>query len=353
MRFKEYIIERTMDFNKALEIFGMSATEINDKLALKKKYRDLAMQHHPDKGGDVRMAQDVNDAYAILAKTKTSSAKGVDWDSIDAKYKQAAVQVKTALMSNFRPEVFTQYFKDMSGYDFHYDLKRVYPAENARRPDTAGFDVEFFTKDRSTVFTLNVHAPVHDIVYPKAVLATGNISYKLYTTAYGFHLNKKQKLSQSDWQSTNDHSFFRKPEQLFPKKKMKDIFSGKTSKRAFKKRDMYTFFKNKMKARINGDDVVIDLGEGYSLYIYRMTFNRQPFWGTNGIYLSPMGDPNKNFGSRVAMAATVTFSEEEETAKIFEKIQKEVQKVKGEAKIKKTNQLLKLAHEAYKKAKGI
>jgi len=318
MRFKEYIIERTMDFNKALEIFGMSATEINDKLALKKKYRDLAMQHHPDKGGDVKMAQDVNDAYAILAKTKTSSAKGVDWDSIDAKYKQAAVQVKTALMSNFR-----------------------------------GFDVEFFTKDRSTVFTLNVHAPVHDIVYPKAVLATGNISYKLYTTAYGFHLNKKQKLSQSDWQSTNDHSFFRKPEQLFPKKKMKDIFSGKTSKRAFKKRDMYTFFKNKMKARINGDDVVIDLGEGYSLYIYRMTFNRQPFWGTNGIYLSPMGDPNKNFGSRVAMAATVTFSEEEETAKIFEKIQKEVQKVKGEAKIKKTNQLLKLAHEAYKKAKGI
>ena len=45
--------------------------------------------------------------------------------------------------------------------------------------------------------------------------------------------------------------------------------------------------------------------------------------------------------------------EEEETAKILEKIQKDVMKVKGSAKIKKTEQLVKFAYEAYKKSKGI
>jgi curved DNA-binding protein CbpA len=352
-KFKEYLIERNMTFDLALKVFGMKADEIGDKAKLKKRYRDLAMQHHPDKGGDKEMAQDVNDAYAVLAKSqhKGVTGGGFDWDSLAAKYKVAGAQIKTALLSNFQPDIFKNYFKELSGYDFNYEIKRVFPSEKERNPNNAGFEVEFFTKDKSTLFSLKISANLRDIVYPKAELGIGSISYAVYTEAYGFHLNKKQKMSQRDWKFTNDHSFFRQPETLFPKKKLQAIFSGTTSKRAFKKRDMEVFLKVKLGARLQGGDTaIIDIGEGYSLLIYRMTFQRQPFWGANGIYFSKGG---LGFGSRVAMATIVNFPEEEETAKIFEKIQKEVMKVKGEAKVKKTNALLKLAYDAYKKAKGL
>ena len=49
----------------------------------------------------------------------------------------------------------------------------------------------------------------------------------------------------------------------------------------------------------------------------------------------------------------VSFMEEEATARIFEKVQRDVILTKGEAKIKKAERLLKLAYEAYKKMKGV
>ena len=33
---------------------------ITDKKALKKRYRELALKHHPDRGGDVAVMQDIN-----------------------------------------------------------------------------------------------------------------------------------------------------------------------------------------------------------------------------------------------------------------------------------------------------
>jgi curved DNA-binding protein CbpA len=342
-KFKDYLIEITMTFDKALEVFGMDAEKAADKLALKKKYRDLAKQHHPDHGGDAKMFREVGDAYEVLSKAKISKS-GVDWDAIDAKYRRWGLQIKTSLLSNFRPEIFTVYFKEQSGYDYNYEIIRTFPLEKERSPNYAGFDVEFFTKDRSTVFTMTVHATLSNVINNKSLGHGDDISYTVVTTAVGFHLNKKQKMSQRDWKWTNDHSFFRKPEMLFPVKKMKAIFSGKTSNRKFKKRDMETFLEKKLGATFGSQDFVyIPLGEDYKLTIYRSVIMKQAAWGINGIYQKH---------SRVAMAGYFSFMEEEETAKIFEKVQKEVMKVKGEAKVKKAQQLLKLAYEAYKKSKG-
>lgn len=349
MKFENYLIERTMNFELALKVFGINADDVNDKLALKKKYRDLAMQHHPDKGGDVNMAQDVNDAYGVLSKTKTSKST-VDWDAMGAKYRRWGVQIKTALLSNFNPDVYIRYFQELSGgYKFFHEITKTYPLEKNRNPHSAGFDVEFFTKDRSTVFTFKVHANLIDVMYNKSLGHGEDISYNVYTEAYGFHLNKKQKMSQRDWKHTTDHSFFRKPEQLFPKKKMKDIFSGKTSNRKFKKRDMEAFLSKKIGAKLGygggQTQVSIPLGEDYTMELWRTTFMKMGSWQFDGVYLKRKRVSSGHFAFGLP--------EEEETAKTFEKVTKEAMKVKGEAKIKKVEQLLKYAYEAWKKSKGM
>ena len=71
---------------------------------------------------------------------------------------------------------------------------------------------------------------------------------------------------------------------------------------------------------------------------------RQGVWGINGIYLK---------SGRVAQPRFVSFMEEEMTTEIFERIQKEAMKTKGEAKVKKVERLIAQAYESYKKAKGI
>lgn len=41
---------------------------ITDKKALKKRYRELALQHHPDRGGDVAVMQDINAEFREAMK---------------------------------------------------------------------------------------------------------------------------------------------------------------------------------------------------------------------------------------------------------------------------------------------
>ncbi len=350
-KYLEYLYE--MSDTEALKVFGIDSVE--DKDELKKKYRVLSMKNHPDTGGSLEAMKDITVAYDILSKAKVTTSKQFDWEASDKKYRMAGVQIKTALLSNFQPDVFISYLQEMSGLKFYHEIVKVYPSEKERSPSSAGFWAEFFTKDRSSVFTFKVSAQLHNIVWPKAELGFGgDISYDVYTEAHGFHMNKKQKMSQRDWKFTRDHSFFRKPEMIYPKKKMKDIFSGKTSKRAFKKRDMEAFLSKKLGAKLEYSggqpQAAIPLGEDYTLIIYRTTLARMGAWSGIGIYLKK---GKFGYGSRVAHTGIWTFMEEEETAKIFEKVQKEAMKAKGESKPKKVNDLLKFAYEAYKKSRGM
>ena len=363
MRFKTYLKENIiseMSIPDAIKVFGIKQDELADKDLIKKTYRRLAVQNHPDRGGSTEAMQDVNDAFTTLSKASDSEIKHQTqrqtWAETDEKYRMAGAQIKTALLSNFKPEVFQAYFKEMSGFDYFYEIKRVYPTEKERSPSYAGFDVEFFTKDRNAVFTLKVHANLHDIVWPKAVLGYGELSYEVYTEAHGFYMNKKQKMSQNDWKFTRDHSFFAKPEKLFPKKKMKDIFSGKTSKRAFKKRDMEAFLSKKLGAKLEYSggqtQAAIPLGDLYNLIIYRTVFFKKGAWSGIGIY-KKKSESSLGYGGRQSDAGRWTFMEDEETANIIEKVVKEAKKAKGEAKVKKTTDLLKYAYDAYKKARGL
>jgi hypothetical protein len=356
-RFEKYIVERKgqMTFDLALKTFGVTAEEVSDKALLKKKYRSLAIKNHPDKPtGSHEKMQDINDAYDLLTKSKVKINKKFDWEASNLKYKIAGARIKTELLSNFQADVFIRYLQELSGLKFNYEIVKVYPTEKDRSPSFAGFDVEFFTNDKSSVFTFKVSAYLPDVMYPKAELGYADLSYNVVTTAHGFHLNKKQKMSQRDWKFTRDHSFFRKPEMIYPKKKMKDIFSGKTSNRKFMPRDMVAFLSKKLNAKIEypgkQTQAAIPLGEDYTLILWRTTWNRVGAWNVDAIYLKK---GKYGYGSKVSNYISATFMEEEATARIFEKVQKDTMKVKGDAKIKKAESLIKLAYEAYKKMKGI
>src|SRR5690606_11219319 len=52
--------------NEALGILGL--TEPVDFAAIKQRYRRLAMAHHPDRGGDDKSLQAINNAMAVLAR---------------------------------------------------------------------------------------------------------------------------------------------------------------------------------------------------------------------------------------------------------------------------------------------
>ena len=75
MRFTRWLLEQQMSYQEALEVLGISADNASDKDFLKKQWKKLALQHHPDRGGSEKMMQRINAAYDILAKGEKGGSK--------------------------------------------------------------------------------------------------------------------------------------------------------------------------------------------------------------------------------------------------------------------------------------
>lgn len=343
-----------MTFDMALKVFDIKADEL-DKDTLKKKYRVLSMKHHPDRGGSLQMMQDVNDAYAVLSKSDVNSiasrassqSREEERVKFRDKYRMAGTAIKTSLLSNFQPEVFLRYFENESGgKKFTHEITKVWPTDSQMTgkwayPNSAGFNVEFFTSNRDTVFHLDVHVDLLQVVFPEAVLGNANITWNTYTNTYGFHMNKKQKFAQRDWSFTRDNSFFRKPEILFPSKKLKAIFSGETSKRAFKKRDMETFIKLKLKGDLQNEWAYIPVGDEYQIAMWRSVFMKKGSWSIHGLYKGRASKANKVSGK------FASFLETEDTAIELKRIQDALMRTSDSGKAAKFEQLIDRAQKAH------
>lgn len=336
-RFKEFLLESVFTVNTAMAYFGLSDGFTEEDL--KKVYKQMSLLHHPDRGGSTTEMQKVNDAYKVLQKSikgySNSKSFTVDWEAIDKELRNIAKFVNDDLEKKFKPEVFTSYLEELSGLEFEFKKTEKYPSGyDKKSPSNAGFKGEFFTKDRSSVFTITITASLSNLRRSDAGLSGGGYDYSLYVDAYGFHNNRKQKMAQRDWSFTDNHKLFTNPAQVYPRAKLKKIFTGTTTSaksKAFKKADMYAFLTKKLNGSGSGDDIFIPVGNEYSLRIYRSVFMRKASWAILDLHTMPEG--KFNLRKKVQRLPYTSFPETEEYALKLEKIIKGTKRISDEKRL--------------------
>lgn len=332
-----------MTVDQALGVLGLTSTDLGDLTKIKKTYKELSKKHHPDAGGTKERQQQLNAAWDVLKRKGKSKSEKATRERFQEKWRQTGLSMRTMLLHAYSPETFIRHFNKYTNEKLYSKMMNLRPTDKDKNPYHAGFTAEFYNKDRSLVFELYISSSITD-AFRDDKLGFGDINFPVHMIAYGFFKGKKQKLAKSDWKFTSDHSFFKHPEKVFPDKKLKAIFSGKTSARKFARRDMVTYIEKRLKGRFDGTYATIPLiGEfkrgdpdshAYSLLAFRNVFNRQAAWMFNGIY--------RGF-KRISMTVTVTMPENEETADFLYDIQKQIKRMKpkgDENVIKAVNNLI-------------
>jgi len=332
VRFKRYLLtEITLTVDQALGLLGLTASDLGDMNKIKTTFRDMSKKHHPDQGGTKEQQQQLNAAWELL-KRGGKAAKKTDV-RFEEKWKQTGLSMKTMMLHAFDPATFIRHFNKYTNEKLFSKMTNIRPQEKDKRPYSAGFTTEFFNKDRSIVFELYTSAEISR-AFREDTLGFGDIQFPISMQAYGFFSGKKQKLAQRDWKFTSDHSFFKEPEKVFPDKKLKAIFSGKTSARKYQRRDMTTYIEKRLKGDVGNQYTTIPLIDDYKLVLFRSVFQRQAAWMFNGLYKGH---------KRIDMLVTVTMPESEETGLFLFDLQKEIKRKKpvGDDKmIKAVNKIL-------------
>lgn len=317
MNFKTFLFE--MSSSEALSFFSLKSDATQDEI--KNRFRELSKKHHPDLGGSEEMMKKVNDAYATLKKYKgSSSSSKFDWDKMYKEYRELGEAILKDLHSKFKKDLFISYFKEMTGEEIEFNMLREYPAKKDKNPSFAGFECEFFTKDKNTIFSFSISTTLSNIKHSSG-LGSGDVDYQLIVTSSVLAHNKKHKLGKSEWKWTENHKVLSDPKQIFPTAKVAKIVVGATSMRKFSKRDMITVLVKKLGAYETSKDMFkIPLNDDFSYMIYRSTMMRVGIWGFNShLY--------KGLGAVGRIGGFVSFEESEETANKFVELTKHLKKL--------------------------
>lgn len=68
LKFREWVIAEAITLAQAAQLYGYKPGDVIDKGDLMRRYRKLAMQHHPDRHGDPETFKQLNDGRAVLDK---------------------------------------------------------------------------------------------------------------------------------------------------------------------------------------------------------------------------------------------------------------------------------------------
>lgn len=333
--FKQFLIEAKMTRSEAFSILGITSGTSQDEL--KKIYRKLSIENHPDRGGDTEKMAQLNAAYEVAKKNVGTG--GVEdmqktRDDNTKKIKEALIYILSDIDMKLRPDLFKNYFEMVFKKPFTYtvtkypDLKEM--DTKYGMPHGAGVIVEFKDQSKDTSIIFRITGNAHGLAFPKKTLSGApDQSYDLFTDIEIFHDNKKNKLKRADWNSTNDHKVFNDPESLFPLVKMKKIAGGKAKSKKFTKADAILFTKRKMEAKPYIDDFFIPVYDNKVIEFKRNVMMRQAFWVATGLYDKP------KFGLKLDMKnrfESLYFKESEENFIAFNNA---VNKLKKHKDIKK------------------
>ena len=291
MKLTQLLLEFSISIEDALSILNIGIEDASDDEKLKKAYREASKLAHPDRGGTTEDMQKVNISYDILKKHRNfdriiNNNSKINKEDRDKQLFEMSLYIREEILRKFKPKVFLEFFENEFNMPFTFNFISVYPkdySEFRRKSSITGFDGEFKSHDNETVFSININTSIYRDIEEYS-MGINNLQYSLLILAYGFHNNKKQKLSSSVYKFSHNHEILEKPELIFPKNKIKKISSGESSNRKFMKRDMFLFITRKLNGRIDDKYAIIPIDEEYKIVFHRMALGTIAMWGVNGLY---------------------------------------------------------------------
>lgn len=293
--FKQFLQESRMSYPEALALFGLNAAEASDKEFLKKKYRELATRHHPDRGGDLIMMQRVNAAYDILAKGTSS---------LGAVFKDPEWQKERELQVNSTRAVVKKTFEDIINiqkYVKHFES--IFGENFTAIPDFGGrlgyasldYKVEFSTSDRLKVLEFDLYINFNDMI-GKLYTNQEQFDLTVMTEVYIVINRKRVKLSQARYNFKQSLKAFSDPETIFPKSKLLQQIE-KTQGKKLTKKDVIGTFSKELKASIaeSGGQVyaTVKFGEDLTIQFIRTVLMKIAIWDAWSIKQGRKGEVAK------------------------------------------------------------
>lgn len=313
MKLRKILWEITVD--QALQVLNIDRSELSDESKLKMAFRTAALKSHPDRGGSNEAMRDVNDAYELLKKTSASSNSMDDRKKDREEMNKLAKQILEILKSKFDYSAFIKYFNSIYNDIFTHKINREYPIGSEMYAHHASIEIEFANSDRSIIFIIQLYCDTNDVSKTSSLgSGVGNMSYPLGVSAYGFYNNKKLKITQRDYNRTQNHDVLNLPELSFPKAKL-EKFKGTSIAKVFKKSDMVLYLTKKLGMTWDGEQArVKDVPKSLAIVFSRMTMFKTAAWSLN-FYENRRGVPGLDY---------VTLPETIEAAQAIEKLVKQL-----------------------------
>src|SRR5690606_1415029 len=227
--FREFLVEAEMSYQDAVKVFGLpdsfSAADV------KKRYRQLAVQNHPDRGGSDVDMQRINAAYSKLS-SGGAKQQVKPWMSDEDMAKMAKVALK-AIEDNFDPQAFKKHFEDIFGEEFSFKITKT--DVNKRLRNYVDFAAEFSNASSDTVCSLSISVNFVDMFRPTLGHRDRGLNMVISTSI--LHNRRKIKLSNRNYRFTADYNVLPDPERLFPSSKLK-VKKDTEKSRKMSKRDV-------------------------------------------------------------------------------------------------------------------
>lgn len=271
------IVLAKVTIEEALQLLELTREQLGDQTVLKKAYRDAAMKHHPDRGGDEETMKKVTDAYELL-KNFRGPQRSYDLEEEKRATEEKLEVIKHGIHAALKVEKFTEHFTKWTGKTFEVKIDegpRGYSYSSSYK-----VYVQWMSEDGITSFDLTIMGSASDFRRVKQLGGGGqdSISFRIYVDTKIFHGTRKVKFKQRDWDFTNDHITIMDPEKLFPSKKIVSMVAGKEEKRKFSRRDMFLGIDKRLKGESDQKEwAYIPMGDA-TLVMHRSTIMRHSAW---------------------------------------------------------------------------
>jgi len=285
-KFKDYLLE-SMSYQDALRVFDIKSVGTPDEL--KKKYRELSVKHHPDRGGSLDMMKKINAAYDELKKVggTSSSIMDFDWDSAEKEKKEFAERVIKYIDDTLDIQKIKDYLENIISEKLTYTIDKTDPNKSGFRYHVK-YIVNFSTIDGKKQFTTDIFVSMDE--RRNTGLGSSDTGYNMTVYTQILYNRKKIKLFNQEWNTRKfgTKSVLKNPEELFPEKKLKSAL-GKSKSKKFTKKDAILSISRELDTKSSDSEQWIKFDvkdtEKYiaMVMLKRSVIMREAAWALHGI----------------------------------------------------------------------